>query len=107
MPPAIAPVPAGFFAPDGNQTQAAWSTIAVAVGLSVLQRKRDVSLPVNARRMNALRALQRKAPELSGLAAGIALAFNATMIENPQMARLILEKICRRMVAQQPVVKKR
>jgi len=52
--------------------------------------------------MNALRALQRKDPDLGELATAIALAFDATMIENPQMARLILEKTCWRMVAQEP-----
>lgn len=61
-----------------------------------------MSLPITARQMNALRALQRKAPDLGELATAIALAFDATMIENPQMARLILEKTCRRMVAQEP-----
>lgn len=61
-----------------------------------------MSLPITARQMNALRALQRKDPDLGELATAIALAFDATMIENPQMARLILEKTCRRMVAQEP-----
>ena len=61
-----------------------------------------MSLPITARQMNALRALQRKDPDLGELATAIALVFDATKIENPQMARLILEKTCRRMIARQP-----
>ncbi|NWD81878.1 hypothetical protein HX891_15960 [Pseudomonas reactans] len=61
-----------------------------------------MSLPITARQMNALRALQRKDPDLGELATAIALAFDATRVENPQMARLILEKTCRRMIARQP-----
>jgi len=60
-----------------------------------------VSLPITARQMNALRALQRKDPDLGELATAIALAFDATMVDNPQMARLILDKTCRRMVARE------
>ncbi|MBL4980513.1 hypothetical protein [Pseudomonas fluorescens] len=61
-----------------------------------------MSLPITARQMNALRALQRKDPDLGELATAIALAFDATKVENPQMARLILEKTCRRMTVRQP-----
>ena len=61
-----------------------------------------MSLPITARQMNALRALQRKDTDLGELATAIALAFDATKIENPQMARLILEKTCLRMIARQP-----
>jgi hypothetical protein len=61
-----------------------------------------VSLPITARQLNALRALQRTDPNLGELATAIALAFDPTTIENPQMARLILEKTCRRIVAGQP-----
>lgn len=61
-----------------------------------------MSLPITVRQMNAIRALQRTDPDLGELATAIALAFNASMIENPQMARLILEKTCRRMIARQP-----
>ncbi len=60
-----------------------------------------MSLPITARQMNALRALQRTDPELGELATAIALAFDASTIENPQLARLILEKTCRRIVAGQ------
>jgi hypothetical protein len=52
--------------------------------------------------MNALRALQRKDTDLGELDTAIALAFDATMVDNPQMARLILDKTCRRMVARDP-----
>jgi len=37
-----------------------------------------VSLPITARQMNALRALQDTAPELAELASSIALAFDAS-----------------------------
>lgn len=61
-----------------------------------------MSLPITPRQLNALRALQRTAPELGDLATSIALAFDASNIENPQLARLILEKTCRRIVTGQP-----
>jgi hypothetical protein len=61
-----------------------------------------VSLPITVRQLNALRALQRIDPDLGELATAIALAFDPTNIENPQMARLILENTCRRIVAGQP-----
>jgi len=61
-----------------------------------------VSLPITARQMTALRALQRKDPDLGELAVAIAQAFDASRVENPELARLILEKTCRRMVAQEP-----
>lgn len=57
-----------------------------------------MSLPITARQLNALRALQQANPELGGLASAIALAFDASVIENPHMARVILEKTCRRIV---------
>ncbi|MCH5532118.1 hypothetical protein [Pseudomonas syringae] len=56
-------------------------------------------IPDTARQLNALRALRRTAPELG---TSIALAFDPTNIENPQLARLILEKTYRRIVAGQP-----
>lgn len=61
-----------------------------------------MSLPITARQMLALKALQHSHPELGDLASAIALAFDATKIENPHMARLILEKTCRRIVNGQP-----
>ncbi|RMQ96159.1 hypothetical protein ALP94_02600 [Pseudomonas savastanoi pv. glycinea] len=61
-----------------------------------------VSLPITARQLNALRALQRVDPDLGELATAIALAFDPSNIENPQLARLILEKTCRRIVAGEP-----
>lgn len=54
-----------------------------------------MSLPITARQMNALRALQDTAPELAELASSIALAFDALAVENPHMARLIIETTCR------------
>lgn len=51
--------------------------------------------------MRALKALHSTHPELADLAAAIALAFDASTIDNPEMARLILEKTCRRIVTGQ------
>ncbi|MCF5222983.1 hypothetical protein [Pseudomonas syringae] len=61
-----------------------------------------MSLPITARQLNALRALQRALPELGELAMSITLAFDASRIDSPELARLILEKTCRRMVAGEP-----
>lgn len=60
-----------------------------------------MSLPITARQMNALRALQQNHPSLGELATAIALAFDASKVENPELARLILEKTCRRIVTRQ------
>ena len=57
-----------------------------------------VSLPITARQLNALRALHRVNPDLGDLASAVALAFDASTIDNPELARLILEKTCRRIV---------
>ncbi|KPX01571.1 hypothetical protein [Pseudomonas syringae pv. coryli] len=58
-----------------------------------------MSLHVNALQMNALRELQDTAPEL---ASSIALAFDASAVENPHMARLIIENTCSRILDRQP-----
>lgn len=57
-----------------------------------------MSLPITARQLNALRALHRADPDLAELASAVALAFDASKIDNPELARLILEKTCRRIV---------
>jgi hypothetical protein len=57
-----------------------------------------VSLPITSRQFTALRALQRADPYLGDLVSDIALAFDASRIENPEMARLILENTCRRII---------
>lgn len=57
-----------------------------------------MSLPITARQMRALRALHQTHPDLGELATAIALAFDPSKIDNPEMARLILEKTCRRIV---------
>jgi hypothetical protein len=57
-----------------------------------------VSLPITARQMSALRTLKRTHPGLGELATAVALAFDASKIDNPEMARLILETTCRRIV---------
>ncbi len=70
---------------------------------SITQRQEViVSLPITARQLNALRALQRALPELGELAMSIALAFDASRTDSPELARLILETTCRRMVAGEP-----
>lgn len=60
-----------------------------------------MSLPITARQLNALRALHRVNPDLGDLASAVALAFDASKVDNPELARLILEKTCRRIVAGQ------
>lgn len=61
-----------------------------------------MSLPIDTRQLSALRALHQAHPDLGALASAIALAFDASAIDNPQLARLILEKTCRRIVAREP-----
>jgi len=61
-----------------------------------------VPLHITARQMNALKALQRKDPDLGELAIAIAQAFDATRLDNPELAALILDKTCRRMLAREP-----
>jgi hypothetical protein len=60
-----------------------------------------VSLPITARQLNVLLALHRVNPDLGDLASAVALAFDASKVENPELARLILEKTCRRIVTGQ------
>nr|WP_176704173.1 hypothetical protein [Pseudomonas sp.]QBM91802.1 hypothetical protein pA46H2_p04 [Pseudomonas sp.] len=60
-----------------------------------------MSLPITARQMNALRALQQHHPDLGELATAVALAFDASKVDNPELARLILENTCRRILTQQ------
>nr|WP_314560412.1 hypothetical protein [uncultured Pseudomonas sp.] len=55
---------------------------------------------MTARQINALKALQREDPDLGELA--IAQAFDATRVENPELAALILDKTCRRIVVREP-----
>jgi hypothetical protein len=55
--------------------------------------------------MNALRALQRRNPDLGELAAAIALAFDASTLDNPELARAILEVTCRRIVSGDPIAR--
>lgn len=60
-----------------------------------------MSLPIAAAQLRALRALQRANPALGELASAVALAFDTSRIDNPQLARLILERTCRRIVTGQ------
>jgi hypothetical protein len=66
---------------------------------TITKQESFVSLPITARQMNAIRALQQQNPDLGELASAVALAFDASKIDNPELARLILEKTCRRIVA--------
>ena len=61
-----------------------------------------MSLPITARQLSALRALHESHPDLGALASEVALAFDASKIDNPELARAILEKTCCRIVARQP-----
>lgn len=60
-----------------------------------------MSLPITAGQLRALRALQKANPALGELAGAVALAFDTSKVDNPELARLILEKTCRRIVAGQ------
>ncbi|OCW24991.1 hypothetical protein [Pseudomonas sp. S3E12] len=61
-----------------------------------------MSRPITARQMNALKELQREDPDLGELAIAIAQVFDATRVENTELAALILDKTCRRMGAREP-----
>ena len=61
-----------------------------------------VSLPITVRQLNALRALQQTDPDLGELATAIALSFDASKIDNPHLARIILQNSWRRIIASQP-----
>ena len=56
-------------------------------------------LPISTRQLKALHALQETHPDLGVLSIYIAQAFDASAINNPELARLILQKMCRRIVA--------
>lgn len=85
----------------GSQNYGGCYTFAVLFGLAHEQGG-AVSLPITARQLRALKILQENYPDLGNLAAAIALAFDASKVDNPEMARLILEKTCRRIVTGQP-----
>lgn len=59
-------------------------------------------LPITTRQLTVLRALQRTHPPLGELVADIDLAFDASKIDNPQLARIILQNSCWRIVTHQP-----
>ncbi|WPP02456.1 hypothetical protein SFA35_25145 (plasmid) [Pseudomonas sp. HR96] len=61
-----------------------------------------MSLPLTARQLSTLRALHQSHPALGELVSAVALAFDASKTDNPQLARLILEQSCRRVAAGQP-----
>lgn len=58
-------------------------------------------LPITAAQLRAFRALQTANPALGELASAVVLAFDTSRIDNPQLARLILERTCRRIVTGQ------
>lgn len=60
-----------------------------------------MSLPITARQLNALRALQQVSPDLGELATAVALAFDGSKIDHPHLAHLVLDKTCRRILARE------
>lgn len=60
-----------------------------------------MSLPITAGQRRALQALQITHPELGNLVTAVGLAFDASKTDNPELARLILEKTCRRILVGQ------
>lgn len=58
-----------------------------------------MSLPITTKQQRSLRLLQVSHPELGFLAVDIAQEFDASAIDNPELARVILEKTCRRIIA--------
>ncbi|MDU8357958.1 hypothetical protein [Pseudomonas syringae group sp. J309-1] len=59
-------------------------------------------LPITPTQRATLRMLRRSHPELAKLAIAVANVFNTSMIQNPELARLILEKTCRRIAGGEP-----
>lgn len=56
-------------------------------------------LPITPKQHLALRRLRKSHPPIGSLAIDVASAFDETKIDNPEFARVILETLCRRLVA--------
>lgn len=59
-------------------------------------------LPITSAQQLALRKLRKTHPPIGSLAIDVASAFDETKIDNPEFARVILETLCRRLVAGEP-----
>lgn len=59
-------------------------------------------LPITTAQTIRLRRLRQSHPELGALAEAVAYGFDAEAIDNPELARAILEVVCRRIVAGEP-----
>ncbi|WP_095096539.1 hypothetical protein [Pseudomonas sp. Irchel 3A5] len=59
-------------------------------------------LPITPAQLVTLRMLRCSHPGLARLAIAVANVFDTSVIENPELARLILEKTCRRIAAGEP-----
>lgn len=60
-------------------------------------------LPITSRQRAALRQLRRTDPQLAALAMGIAQTFDSSKVENPEMARVILDVTCQRISRGDPL----
>lgn len=60
-------------------------------------------LPITSRQRAALRRLRRTHPELAMLATSIERAFDPSKVDNPEMARVILDVTFRRIIDGDPL----
>jgi hypothetical protein len=62
-----------------------------------------VPLPITARQRAALRQLRRTHPLLAALAVAVEQSFDSSKIDNPEIARVILDVTCQRIVRGDPL----
>jgi hypothetical protein len=60
-------------------------------------------LPITSRQRAALRRLRGTHPKLAALAIGIEQAFDSSKVENPEIARVILDVTCQRVSRGDPL----
>lgn len=60
-------------------------------------------LPITSRQRAALRQLRKTHPQLAVLAADVEKAFDSSKVENPEMARVILDVTCQRVSRGDPL----
>ena len=60
-------------------------------------------LPISSRQLATLRQLRRTHPTLATLAINVAHAFDSAKVDNPEIACVILEVTCRRIVSGDPM----
>lgn len=58
-----------------------------------------MTLPITQKQQADLRLMRRSHPVLAKLATAVAIAFEPSQIDNPEMARVILDVTCRRIIA--------